>query len=106
MPVSAGPFSSSRQLECYGRPCRIRGNHGQDQQLACDGNGNVTRSTDAAGRATSCTYDRRNRMLTSTSPDGGVVRYGWDATCEAGLAADARPSSRRFSHSRAGVSTR
>ena len=47
-------------------------------EFTYDGAGNIVTQTDGNGNTRSYTYDRLNRMLTVTDPDGGVVSLAYD----------------------------
>jgi RHS repeat-associated protein len=58
-------------------PAKVVGNNGQLTTFRYDGKGNALSITDAAGRATTTSYDALDRPLTQTNPDLGVTSYGY-----------------------------
>ncbi|HEV8145680.1 MAG TPA: DUF6531 domain-containing protein, partial [Bryobacteraceae bacterium] len=52
---------------------------GTTQTFAYDANGNLTKGTDQAGKATTFTYNTRGQVLTRANPAGGVSTFTYNA---------------------------
>jgi RHS repeat-associated protein len=78
--TSSGEFSVNIERDSLGRPYVVKGNNGQKQTYAYDGNGNVRSITDAAGKVITYEYDAQNRLERVVRPDQGVIvyDYGYD----------------------------
>jgi RHS repeat-associated protein len=72
-------FRTRAQMDCDGKPCVLLDNNDQQLNIAYDGNGNVTSTTDPLSRATVYEYDPQNRLKKLTAPDGGITTYTYDA---------------------------
>lgn len=56
----------------------VRAPNGKTTSSTYDGAGNITKSTDAAGRETKYTYDSANRLTSTTLPGGAKSTVGYD----------------------------
>ncbi len=76
---AAGEFVRTTQLDSLGRPYASIGNNGQQTSFRYDLNGNLLSQSDARGRITRYTYDARDRLLSISNPDTGLISYAYDA---------------------------
>jgi RHS repeat-associated protein len=88
--VASGQFSSLVESDSLGRDWKIYGNGGQLLRKGYDGNGNVTWQKDAANRMTTYGYDALDRLVQTTSPDGGVTTQTFNAQGRLGTVKDPR----------------
>ncbi len=81
--VAAGEFMTTTQLDSLGRPWKQQGNNSQLWTTSYDGNGNVIKQTDAAGREVRIFYDQQNRPYRQEAYYGtslqSVRQFGYDA---------------------------
>ncbi|MEX0141164.1 RHS repeat protein [Massilia sp. LMS1-1-1.1] len=96
--VPAGELSSTTQLDTLGRSYTELGNNGQRIEKRYDLNGNLTNVTDAAGRNTTYAYDAANRIVSHTTPDGGVTTITYDSEGNVASVTDPRPLQTRYTY--------
>jgi YD repeat-containing protein len=77
--TGASSFTTQRKLDCNGLTCQSWGNNGRSLTYVYDGNGNVERVTDVAGRITRHEYDAQNRVTKTIAPDTGITKYRYDS---------------------------
>jgi RHS repeat-associated protein len=87
---AAGEFLSSTVFDAAGRTRVVSGNNGQSMTYAYDGYGNVTQSTDSAGRVTGHQYDQQGRRTQTTLPGQGVIQYRYDGAGQLNQVIDPR----------------
>ncbi|MET9362330.1 RHS repeat-associated core domain-containing protein [Streptomyces sp. NPDC006632] len=64
--------------------------------------GNLTKSTDAAGRATVFTYDTANRLTSTTAPGGAKSTLGYDSMGRVTARTDATGAKTTYTYDKAG----
>lgn len=79
LPLAAGSFTGTLQLDCLRRVWVRQGNAGQQWTDDCDPNGNITRRTDALGRQTLWQYDAADRVSRITAADGSATQIQYNA---------------------------
>ncbi|MEV7618077.1 DUF6531 domain-containing protein, partial [Streptomyces sp. NPDC089799] len=77
--IDPADFTTTYTYDGKDRLTSVRAPNGKTLTNTYDSAGNLTKSTDAAGRVTTYTYDNANRLTSTTAPGGAKTTTGYDS---------------------------